>query len=279
MSEHLASSPRISIVIPAYNEANRLPKTLARIHEYLAKLPPDCGYTISEIIVVDDGSKDQTAAIVSSYKSRLSVLRMVRNSENRGKGFSVRRGMLEATGDIGLLSDADLSTPIEEMDRLVKALDSANIAIGSRALDRSLIQIRQSRLRESAGIIFNKAVCGITGLRFKDTQCGFKAFALVPTRIVFEQQHVEGFGFDPEILFLAKHYQLRTSEVPVRWAHDPDTKVHLFRDSLKMILTLVRIRFDWLAGRYAKSDVRARALSHEAELPLLPGAGAELNEN
>ena len=159
--------------------------------------------------------------------------------------------MLEARGRIALFTDADLSSPIEESEKLLAAINAGNdVAIGSRALDRSLIATHQSRLRELAGMIFNGFVRIFTGLPFSDTQCGFKAFVRGPSRIVFEQQRIERFGFDPEILFLAKRHGLRTAEIPVRWAHDPATKVHMLRDSLMMFFDLAIIRWNWLVGRY-----------------------------
>lgn len=169
-----------------------------------------------------------------------------------GKGLlSVRHGMLEARGRIALFTDADLSAPIEESTKLLAAIDAGNdVAIGSRALDRSLISVHQSRLREMAGVIFNGSMRTFTGLRFHDTQCGFKAFVRERCRIIFEQQRIERFGFDPEVLFLARRHGLRATEVPVRWAHDPGTKVHMFRDSLLMFTDLIYIRWNWLLGRY-----------------------------
>jgi glycosyltransferase involved in cell wall biosynthesis len=264
--KHKTTETEVSIVIPAYNEEKRLPRTFERIRDYLRVRPTNAGVAahgsiITEIIVVDDGSQDNTAEVVASWRAALPGLRLVSNDTNRGKGYSVRHGMLEATGRIALLTDADLSAPIEEMEKLLEALDSADIAIGSRAMDRALIETRQSRLRELAGIIFNALVRVITGVNFRDTQCGFKAFVLARARIIFEKQRIEGFGFDPEILFLAKQYGLRGIELPVRWAHDPATKVHVVRDSFKMMLDLFLIRWNWLIGRYRIERSR---------LPLLP---------
>jgi dolichyl-phosphate beta-glucosyltransferase len=244
-------SPELSIVIPAYNEEARLSRALARIRGYLASR--GMGAEQAEIIVVDDGSKDATAQIVQEWLRQLPSLRLVSNGQNRGKGYSVRHGMLEARGRIALFTDADLSAPIEEADKLFAALKAGNeVAIGSRALDRSLISTHQSRLRELAGMIFNGFVRLFTGLPFHDTQCGFKAFLSEPSRIVFEQQHIERFGFDPEILFLARRHCLRAVEIPVRWAHDPATKVHVVRDSLLMFGDLIVIRWNWLLGRYPR---------------------------
>ena len=159
--------------------------------------------------------------------------------------------MLEARGRIALFTDADLSAPIEESEKLFAALATGqDIAIGSRAIDRSLISAHQSIFRETAGIIFNSFVRLFTGLQLHDTQCGFKAFAREPCRVIFEQQRIEGFGFDPEVLFLAGRHGLRTAEVPVRWSHDPATKVHVVRDSLLMFGDLIYIRWNWLLGRY-----------------------------
>jgi dolichyl-phosphate beta-glucosyltransferase len=246
MSPH---APELSIIIPAYNEEARLPRALALIRDYLAARGLSGGQ--AEIIVVDDGCTDATARVAEEWSRQLPFLRLVSNGENRGKGFSVRHGMLEARGRISLFTDADLSAPIEEADKLFAALKAGNdIAIGSRALDRSLISSHQSRMREIAGMIFNGFVRIFTGLPFHDTQCGFKVFAAQPSRIVFEQQRIERFGFDPEVLFLAKRHGLRTVEIPVRWAHDPATKVHVLRDSVLMFTDLVRIRWNWLLGRY-----------------------------
>ena len=244
-----APAPELSIVIPAYNEESRLGRTLGRIRDYLASR----GVTTAqcEILVVDDGSKDGTARIAQEWTRELPMLRVVSNPGNRGKGYSVRHGMLEARGRVALFTDADLSSPIEESEKLLAAIHEGNgVAIGSRALDRSLIAVHQSRLRELAGIIFNGCVRLFTGLPYHDTQCGFKAFLREAARIVFEQQRIERFGFDPEILFLAKRHGLRGIEVPVRWAHDPATKVHVIRDGLRMFGDLVYIRWNWLLGRY-----------------------------
>lgn len=243
--------PELSIVIPAYNEAARLPRALEKIRAYLLERQLD-----AEVVVVDDGSTDATAKIVEeadlTRPDSLRDVRLVSNGENRGKGYSVRHGMLEAQGRIALFTDADLSAPIEEFDKLRAALASADVAIGSRALNRRLITVHQSRLRELAGIIFNAFVKVFTGLPFADTQCGFKAFVMERAKIIFEQQRIERFGFDPEILFLAKRHGLRTVEVPVAWAHDPATKVNVYRDSVKMFLDLLVIRWNAIWGRYPK---------------------------
>ncbi len=255
------SAPELSIIIPAYNEEGRLGRTLSRIREYFAgrRVPPGVAPEISlnqlEILIVDDGSKDGTARIAEEWSQEMPSVRFVSNRENRGKGYSVRHGMLEARGRLALFTDADLSSPIEEIEKLLAAIAAGNdIAIGSRALDRSLISIHQSRHREFAGIVFNKLMRVITGLPFHDTQCGFKIFRRERSRIIFEQQRIERFGFDPEILFLAKRHGLRIAEVPVRWAHDPATKVQVLRDSVMMFRELVAIRSNWLLRRYPKKS-------------------------
>ncbi len=242
-------APELSIVIPAYNEERRLERALERIREYFSAQP--AGMAVIEIVVVDDGSVDGTARVVQEWAHENPAIRLISNGENRGKGYSVRHGMLEARGRIALFTDADLSAPIEESARLLAAIDAgSDVAIGSRALDRSLISVHQSGLREVAGKIFNGFVRLFTGLPFRDTQCGFKAFVRERCRIVFEQQRIERFGFDPEVLFLARRHGLRVIEVPVRWAHDPATKVHMLRDSLLMFCDLAYIRWNWLLGRY-----------------------------
>lgn len=244
----MTNRPDLSIVIPAYNEEKRLPRTLAQIEDYVSA--ENAPINTFEVVVVDDGSTDATAAVAQEWSEKLS-LRVVSNGGNRGKGYSVRHGMLEARGRVVLFTDADLSSPIQECAKLLSAIAAGNdVAIGSRAVDRSLIEQHQSPFREVAGMIFNAFVRALTLLPFHDTQCGFKAFLLDPSRIIFEQQRIDGFGFDPEILFIAKRHGLRMIEVPVRWAHDPATKVHVIRDSVLMFCDLLYIRWNWLLGRY-----------------------------
>jgi dolichyl-phosphate beta-glucosyltransferase len=241
----------LSIVIPAFNEGRRLPKTLERIGAYLNARP-----LRAEVIAVDDGSSDATAKLVEGYREKYPCLRLISNGRNRGKGFSVRHGILEARGEIVLFSDADLSTPIEEADKLLAAVreKGCDAAIGSRAVDRSLIDIHQSAFREQAGILFNHLVRWIAGIEFSDTQCGFKAFRRERARIIFEQQRIEGFGFDPEILFLAKRHGLRVAEIPVRWSHDSATKVNVVADGMGMLLDLLVIRWNAVRGFYPRGQ-------------------------
>jgi glycosyltransferase involved in cell wall biosynthesis len=244
----VSGAPELSIVIPSFNEELRLPGSLERIAAYTREKRPN-----TEVIVVDDGSTDGTAAVAESWRDRIPLLRVVSNGMNRGKGFSVRHGSLEARAPIILFTDADLSSPIEEGEKLLSALESHDVAIGSRAVDRRLIEVHESLFREFAGIIFNRIVRVILRLPFVDTQCGFKAFRHERCRIIFEQQTIERFGFDPELLYLARHHELSIAEVPVRWAHSPATKVNMMRDSVQMFMDVFVIRWNALRGRYRKA--------------------------
>jgi len=241
--------PELSIVIPSFNEELRLPTTLREISSYIRSSRRE-----TEVIVVDDGSTDRTSDVANSFRGEIQRLRVVANKENRGKGYSVRHGMMEAHGRVVLFTDADLSAPIAEADKLLAALADHDVAIGSRAMDRSLISVRQSLFREYAGIIFNFIVRAILRLPFVDTQCGFKAFRRDRCRVIFEQQRIERFGFDPEILYLARHHGLSSAEIPVRWAHSPATKVSMWRDSIQMFLDVFVIRWNSLSGRYPRSS-------------------------
>lgn len=242
-----AQGASLSIVIPAFNEELRLPASLERIADYLKN---SCRET--EVLVVDDGSRDRTAAVAESFRGRIPRLRVIANGSNRGKGYSVRHGMREARGDLVLFSDADLSAPIEEADKLIAALDRYDVAIGSRALNRDLIAVHESAFREFAGMVFNRIVRFVLRLPFVDTQCGFKAFRREKCKIIFDQQRIERFGFDPELLYLARHHGLTAEEIPVRWAHSPATKVNMLRDSVQMFVDIFTIRWNATVGRYPK---------------------------
>ena len=237
----------LSIVIPAYNEEQRLAATLERISSYLA----GAGWKFSELVVVDDGSRDGTAALVENFGARAPSVRLLRNPGNRGKGYSVRHGMLEAKGEWALFTDADLSSPIEELEKLwTKAQEArAQVAIGSRALDRSLIGTHQPLLREYAGRAFNLAVRLATGLPFWDTQCGFKLFETLAAREIFRRLRLERFGFDVEVLFIASKLGYATVEVPVRWNDVAGTKVSTL-NGLMAFLDPVRVRVNEWKGRY-----------------------------
>jgi glycosyltransferase involved in cell wall biosynthesis len=232
----------ISIIIPAYNEEKRLPGTLAAIERYFEST----AWEFSEVVVVNDGSRDKTAEIARSAGARL-----LENPGNRGKGYSVRHGMLDAKGDWALLSDADLSAPIAELDRLWRMAEKENaqVAIGSRALDRSLIGVHQPAFREAMGRFFNLVMRVITGLPFRDTQCGFKLFETSAAREIFSRQKLEGFGFDVEVLYIAQHLGYRTLEVPVRWNDVAGTTVSMTR-GLAAFLDLVRVRWNAMSGVY-----------------------------
>jgi dolichyl-phosphate beta-glucosyltransferase len=238
----------ISIVIPAYNEEQRLGPTLTAILSFLSQRAS----AFAEILVVDDGSRDGTARIVEQFSAAHPQIRLLRNPGNRGKGYSVRHGVLESRGEWILFTDADLSAPIEELDKLFDAVrrTHADIAIGSRALERSLIQVHQSWFRETAGRIFNLFLRLLTGLPFLDTQCGFKLYRRQAAQEIFRRQRLERFGFDAEVLYIARRLGFRCVEVPVRWSHSPGTKVSMLRDSLDMFLDLLRIRWNDLLGRY-----------------------------
>jgi dolichyl-phosphate beta-glucosyltransferase len=205
----------------------------------------------SEIVVVDDGSTDTTAAFVENYAARTSRIRLLRNPGNRGKGYAVRHGMLDARGDWVLFSDADLSSPIEELEDLLEAAAKANadIAIGSRAIDRSLVKTHQSAARELSGRFFNLLVRLITRLPFQDTQCGFKLYRRDAARAVFSLQQLDGFSFDVEDLVIAKRLGFHVIEVPVEWANVEGTKVSLSK-GLQSFADLVRIRWYDLTARY-----------------------------
>jgi glycosyltransferase involved in cell wall biosynthesis len=235
----------VSIVIPAFNESRRIGDSLDFVCEFIGRSPD-----FFEVIVVDDGSTDATPEIVRRFED--NGIRLIQNRENRGKGYSVRSGVLSATGTYVLFTDADLSTPLEELYKLsdIAERDRADIVIGSRAIDRRYIERHQSRFREVGGIVFNRIVRMLLGLNLYDTQCGFKIFHLDRTRWIFEKQTIHGFGFDPEILFVAARRGLLIREVPVRWSHADETKVHLLRDSLRMVTDLLRIRLNEITGKY-----------------------------
>jgi len=231
----------LSIVIPAYNEERRLPQTLDRILEWVRRR----GFGFCEVMVVDDGSRDQTAALTEEYEKAHGCVRLLRNPGNRGKGYAVRHGMLEAKGEWILYTDADLSAPIEEFDKLCRAAaaSGAVVAVGSRAMDRSLVAVHQSPFREFSGRFFNLVMRLVTGLPFRDTQCGFKLFRADAARQIFALQKQDGFSFDVEDLLISKKLGLRAVEVPVRWANVEGTKVQL-SSGVQSFVDLVRIRMD-----------------------------------
>src|SRR5262249_33448163 len=245
----------LSIVIPAYNEEARIGASLDAILDFLSSQP-----FRTEVIVVNDGSTDLTADIAGShhedYRAVGIDLRLLTNDPNRGKGYSVKRGVTEARGEIVLFTDADLSSPISEAPKLIRPIEhgEADLVFGSRALDRSLIAIRQPPVRDFGGRIFNLLMRIITGLPFKDTQCGFKALRRDLALPAVRLQRVEGFGFDPELLYIARKHGLKLLEVSVAWSHSEGSRVSFIRDSLKMFADLVLIRLNDVKGRYPMPD-------------------------
>jgi dolichyl-phosphate beta-glucosyltransferase len=260
--------PSHSIIIPAYNEAARLSRTLPVIFDYVDREIPG-----SEVIVVDDGSTDETVAVALEGFERAGRVypSLIRVEHNRGKGNAVRQGLLAARAPIALYSDADFSTPITEMPKLVNTIlrDGCDLAFGSRALDRSLIGVHQTMRREMGGRVFNRLVRVATRLPFWDTQCGFKAFRLSTCRPIIEASMIDGFGFDVEMLFVAHLAGLHLKEVAVRWDHYAgvlDGSGQYAQDSLRMIGEVRRIRGQARNGLYHKAINAARsAAQHERE--------------
>lgn len=240
------SHPQYSIVIPAFNEAARIERALSCVSGCIRKSGWD-----AEVLVVDDGSADNTAVLVERWARDHPEVRLIRNGRNRGKGYSVRNGMLRAAGEIVMFTDADLSSPIEEAERLFAALaDGADVAIGSRWLIGKRIVHKQPLYRRIFGRCFNALTRTIMRLPFADTQCGFKAFRREAAQLVFGLQRIERWGFDPEILFIGMKRGLKIAEVPVTWGHDERSRISYLRDGMQMLLELVFIRWNALTGRY-----------------------------
>ena len=236
-----------TIVIPAYNESVRIRPTLHALLRHIQEHNWD-----AEILVVNDGSTDDTAQIVREYGKAHPQVLLVENPGNRGKGYSVRNGMLHARGAICLFTDADLSSPITEAQKLFDAIaQGADVAIGSRWLRSELQTERQPLYRQAFGRIFNLVLRIVLGLRFADTQCGFKAFRHAAAQRIFPLQKIERWGFDPEILYLARRAGLQVEEVPVVWAHSEGTRLNPFRDGMRMFVEVLRIRWNAMAGDYA----------------------------
>lgn len=234
-------------MIPAYNEEQRLPKTLETVGGWISAR----AFEFCELLVVDDGSTDRTSALVETYARANSCVKLIRNPGNRGKGFAVRNGMLSARGEWILYTDADLSTPVEEFDRLHQFAEQqqASIAIGSRALDRSMVSVHQNAFREYSGRFFNLMMRLLTGLAFDDTQCGFKLYNAHAAQTVFSRQLLDGFSFDVEDLYIAKICGLKAIEVPVHWANVEGSKVRLAQ-GIRSFTDLVSIRLNGLRGKY-----------------------------
>jgi glycosyltransferase involved in cell wall biosynthesis len=244
--------PQLSIVIPAYNESARIERTLARVMECVEQQGWD-----AEVLVVDDGSRDNTAAIIGQWMKRYPRLHLVQNPGNRGKGYSVRNGLLQAAGDVVMFTDADLSAPMEEAERLLAAIsDGADVAIGSRWMDKTRQTIHQPLYRRFFGRCFNGVTRMVMGLPFKDTQCGFKAFKRPAAQVIFRLQRIERWGFDPEILFIARKLGYKIREVPVTWGHDERSRISYLKDGTKMLEEMAYIRVNSLIGRYDR-DIAA----------------------
>jgi glycosyltransferase involved in cell wall biosynthesis len=239
-------NPEYSIVIPAYNESARIRNTLAEVLECIRRHNWN-----AEVLVVNDGSQDDTAAIVASFAAQDPMIKLVENPGNRGKGFSVRNGILHATGEIVMFTDADLSAPMDEAEQLFAAIrEGADIAIGSRWLERKRQTIQQPLYRRFFGRCFNAVTRLIMGLPFADTQCGFKAFRRQAAQTIFQLQQIERWGFDPEILFIALKRGYTVREVPVTWGHDERTRISYLKDGVQMLEELVYIRWNAFTGVY-----------------------------
>jgi len=237
----------LSVIIPAFDEAGRIGPTLERVANYLKGL--GIGY---EVVVVDDGSHDSTKEVVARESASMPELRLVENGINRGKGYSTKNGFLSSIGKFVLLSDADLSTPIEELPRFIDEMErGADIVIGSRALKGSDIIKRQPIYRVLMGKAFNKVVRVLTVNGISDTQCGFKLFRRDTCEVLFRAQRVERFAFDAELLFLAQKKGLRVVELPVKWVNSPLSKVNVVRDSTEMLADIIKIRLRYMSGGYA----------------------------
>jgi glycosyltransferase involved in cell wall biosynthesis len=244
----ISARPKYSIVIPAYNESARLPATLASVVGCIRAR----GWQ-AEVLVVNDGSTDATAEVVRVFAQSAPEVRLIENPGNRGKGYSVRAGMLEARGEIVLFTDSDLSAPIEEAERLFNAIQGgADIAIGSRWLESGRQTQRQPLYRQFFGRCFNAVTRAVMGLRFADTQCGFKAFTRAAAQTVFQLQTIERWGFDPEILFIALKRGYHVVEVPVSWHHDARTRMSYLKDGMKMLQEIAQIRWNAFRGLYNK---------------------------
>jgi glycosyltransferase involved in cell wall biosynthesis len=264
--------PQLSIVIPAYNESARIENALNRVFSCIAERGWD-----AEVLVVDDGSKDDTASIVQTWMAIYPRLHLIQNPGNRGKGYSVRNGLLQAAGDVVMFTDADLSAPMEEAERLLAALEfGADVAIGSRWMDRTRQTIHQPLYRQFFGRCFNWVTRTIMGLPYKDTQCGFKAFKRSAAQVIFRLQTIERWGFDPEILFIARKLRYVVREVPVTWGHDERSRMSYLKDGMKMLEDMARIRSNSLRGRYDEAIAAMKDTSSMVTPPVEPTVKAPI---
>lgn len=245
--------PQYSIIIPAFNEGARLGATLDRVLSYVAEQR-----WAAEVIVVNDGSRDNTAELVQARARANPALRLIENPGNHGKGYTVRNGMLKANGETLLFTDADLSAPIEQASKLFAAVESgADVAVGSRWLQPDLQAQRQSVLRQFYGRSFNLVLRFLLGLKFKDTQCGFKAFRRKAAQTLFSTQTIDGWGFDAELLYIGDRLGMKIKEVPVVWSDAAGTRIHPLRDGMKMMAEVLRIRWNALRGKYPRNYAAA----------------------
>lgn len=265
------SIPSLSVILPAFDEERRLRKTLAAIGRYLQERSMPF-----ELIVVDDGSTDRTLQIARRFAGSASFpVRVFHHAANRGKGYCVREGMLKSRAPLALLTDSDLSTPIGELPKLLAQVEDNQcaIAFGSRDVAGSLVEIRQSWLRESSGKCFNRMVQLLTGLPFRDTQCGFKLFDLKQCRGLFELQRIDRFAFDVEILYIARKWRLKMAEVPVCWRHAQGSKVRFAADAPRMLLDLCRIRWNDWKGLYPVTTENSAETNRRRATPALSEVG------
>jgi dolichyl-phosphate beta-glucosyltransferase len=243
----LADAPELSVVIPAYNESHYIPDTLWAIKDYLS-----AGNLTHEIIVVDDGSRDDTAKAANSLRKSISGLKVISNETNRGKGYAVRRAVLEAIGNLILMCDADQSAPIQELDKLHPPIKeaTADIVIGSRALPESRIEVHQPFYREPLGYIYNDLIQLLLFKGIEDTQCGFKLYRRQAALDIFSRATIDGFAFDVEALLIARIMGYRIAEIPIRWRNYPDTSVRMLRHGSRMLIDLFRIKWNSMRGIY-----------------------------
>jgi glycosyltransferase involved in cell wall biosynthesis len=257
------AGPRLTIVIPAYNEQARIEGTLERVLSCVRARKWD-----AEVVVVDDGSIDETLSIVQRWTTLDERVKLIKNDGNRGKGYSVRNGLLQAMGEVVMFTDADLSAPIEEAERLFAALDAgADVAIGSRWLDKQKQTLHQPLYRRFFGRRFNWVTRRVISLPFEDTQCGFKAFKRDAAQTIFRLQTVERWGFDPEILFIACKLKYHVVEVPVTWGHDERSRISYLKDGIKMLEEIAQIRINSICGRY---DAALAAVKDTSEMVTSP---------
>jgi dolichyl-phosphate beta-glucosyltransferase len=239
----------LSVIIPLYNEEKRISQTISVIADYLKR-----NLKSYEIILVNDGSTDNTLLVIKKIQEELQNIVIIENQKNKGKGYSIRRGVLEVKGKYILFSDADLSTPIEEIERLMPKLEEGfNIAIGSRGLPDSRILLHQGKIRENMGRIFGFIVRKFIGLKIRDTQCGFKLFPKKVANLIFREQTINGFSFDVEFLLIAKEKGLRIAEVPIVWRDSNESKVNIFTEPVKMLRDLIRIKWKHLRKNYSQN--------------------------